>query len=629
MLSERYADRLEKILISKDQWHPYPTIKERDAWAALPEPVINAHIKAGEDALGYTWPGLPANLFLQFARNGNRSNYQDVRNARRNTLRDLIIAECLENKGRFLDDIANGIWTTCEETYWGVPAHLYMQKKGAGLPDIHDITVDLFVAETVSLLTWATYLLGDTLDTVSDLIRPRILDEAQRRVITPCLERDDFWWMGIHNHPSYNEPRVNNWTPWICSNWLTSVLVLEADPLRRVAATDKILHCLDAFINSYHSDGGCDEGPGYWGRAAASLFDNLELLHSATNGAIDIFTQSLIRNMGQFIYRAQIANDYFVNFADASAIVSPSASLVYRYGKAIGDPDMASFGAWAAQKSDVGQSTLGDSLGRFLPAAFTLKDLLNTEPNTPLPRDVWLDGIQFFATRDTAGSSDGFYVAAKGGHNAESHNHNDVGNVIVYIDGKPVLVDAGVETYTAKTFSPQRYDIWTMQSAYHTLPTVNGIQQLPGRAFAASRVSYTPGEDQVDFFLDLANAYPKEAAIKNWNRTIRLIRGEEVTITDQFDLRAVLHEMSMHMITPCDVTIQDDTLLLKETPFGKDRLTGSATVYYNTDLFDVSVEKIPITDTRMLNVWGDHLNRITFAEKVRKLHDTWQFRITR
>ncbi|MGA1198508.1 MAG: hypothetical protein ACO36I_18630, partial [Candidatus Latescibacterota bacterium] len=60
MLSERYADRLEKILISKDQWHPYPTIKERDAWAALPEPVINAHIKAGEDALGYTWPGLPA-----------------------------------------------------------------------------------------------------------------------------------------------------------------------------------------------------------------------------------------------------------------------------------------------------------------------------------------------------------------------------------------------------------------------------------------------------------------------------------------------------------------------------------------------------------------------------------------
>jgi hypothetical protein len=156
---------------------------------------------------------LPASLFLQFARNGNRSNYQDVRTARRNTLQNLIIAECLENKGRFLDDIANGIWTTCEETYWGVPAHLYMQEKGPGLPDIHDVTVDLFAAETLSLLTWATYLLGDTLDTVSDLIRPRILDEAQRRIITPCLERDDFWWMGIHNHPVLSKNHASTTGP--------------------------------------------------------------------------------------------------------------------------------------------------------------------------------------------------------------------------------------------------------------------------------------------------------------------------------------------------------------------------------------------------------------------------------
>jgi len=168
-----------------------------------------------------------------------------------------------------------------------------------------------------------------------------------------------------------------------------------------------------------------------------------------------------------------------------------------------------------------------------------------------------------------------------------------------------------------------------MQSAYHTVPTINSIQQLPGREFEASRVSYTLGEEQVDFFLDLAKAYPKKAAIKNWNRTISLIRGEEVTITDQFDLQAVMDEMSMHMITPCDVEIQSDTLALKETTFGKDRLTGTATVHYNTELFDVSVEKIPITDSRMSGVWGDHLNRITFTEKVRKLHDTWQFRITR
>ena len=48
--------------------------------------------------------------------------------------------------------------------------------------------------------------------------------------------------------------------------------------------------------------------------------------------------------------------------------------------------------------------------------------------------------------RVTERSSDGFYVAAQGGHNAESHNHNDVGNFIVFLNGKPVIVDVGVET---------------------------------------------------------------------------------------------------------------------------------------------------------------------------------------
>ena len=76
------------------------------------------------------------------------------------------------------------------------------------------------------------------------------------------------------------------------------------------------------------------------------------------------------------------------------------------------------------------------------------------------------------AARSKDGSAEGLYLAAQGGHNAESHNHNDVGNFIVYADGQPAIIDVGVETYTAKTFSSQRYEIWTMQSAYHNLPSI-------------------------------------------------------------------------------------------------------------------------------------------------------------
>jgi hypothetical protein len=88
-----------------------------------------------------------------------------------------------------------------------------------------------------------------------------------------------------------------------------------------------------------------------------------------------------------------------------------------------------------------------------------LRDLLEMDARPPLLRDVWFDELQVMAAREQAGSAAGFYVSAKGGHNDESHNHNDVGSFVVYLDGKPLLVDPGVETYNIKTFSPQRYEL--------------------------------------------------------------------------------------------------------------------------------------------------------------------------
>ena len=150
---------------------------------------------------------------------------------------------------------------------------------------------------------------------------------------------------------------------------------------------------------------------------------------------------------------------------------------------------MRLFGAWAAQSQGLKGVLEPGSIGRELPALFDTE--VRTAPaRQPLVRDMWLPGIQIMAARIREGSAEGLYLAAQGGHNAESHNHNDVGNFIVYADGEPAIIDVGVETYTAKTFSAQRYDIWTMQSAYHNLPTVNGVMQGAGREFAARDVAY-------------------------------------------------------------------------------------------------------------------------------------------
>src|SRR5581483_438120 len=171
------------------------------------------------------------------------------------------------------------------------------------------------------------------------------------------------------------------------------------------------------------------------------------------------------------------------------------------------------------------------------------------KPVEPLPRDVFLPDLEMAAARDAAGSTAGLYFGIKGHHNAESHNHNDVGSFMLYADGEPVLIDVGVETYTVKTFSPERYDIWTMQSAYHNLPTINGVMQAHGRRFAARDVRQAADDREASIEMDLAAAYPAEAAVQSWKRRLVLTRGQAVTLTETYALREVRAPLVLNFMT--------------------------------------------------------------------------------
>ena len=624
MLSDRYPpDVLSKSLLGREDYHPYPTAHEREPWESLPPVVQAAHIERGERAVAEEYPPTPATVFLDFARNGNRSRYQDLCGKRRNMLGDLVLAECVEGSGHFLDPMADGIWCICEETYWGVPAHVGVQQAGVDLPDVAEPTVDLFAAETAALLAWTYYLIGDDLDTVSKLIRPRIEYEIERRILTPCLERDDFGWMGLQEGA-----RVNNWNPWICSNWLACALLMEPDAERRLQAVNKILKCLDVFINGYPEDGGCDEGPGYWNRAGASLFDCLELLLGATDGKVDVYDESLIRNMGRFIYRAHISGSWLINFADAGARAYPSPSLVFRYGQRIRDEAMMGYGAFCADAVNVKEKGVSGNLGRALPALFTMGELVATQPRQPLPRDVWLPQTQVMVARSTEGSSDGFFLAAKGGHNDESHNHNDVGQFVVFRDGKPVLIDIGVEVYTRKTFSSERYTIWTMQSRWHNLPTVNEVMQAPGREFAARDLHYHAGSEAAHLDLDMKGAYPEEAGIASWRRSFTFLRRGDILVEDTCTLSRA-DNLFFSLVTPSAVIINEDgAITLRERMLPNGLPTGVATLYFGVDKLSASVEEVALSDGNLTNIWGDRLFRIELAVKAPQTEDKFSLRIT-
>jgi hypothetical protein len=610
------ATDLAQVLASADTFRPYPTVADRAAWVQVPQG--EAFVAEAERQLATEWATLPATRFLDYARDGNRGRYEALLFSRREKLAALVVGELVEARGRFTDAIADGLWLICEESFWGVPAHVGAQKRGSGLPDVTEPTVDLFAAETGALLAWTDFLLGDRLDAVHPLLRERVRLEVDRRILTPALDRDDFWWMG------FSPREVNNWNPWINSNWLASALLLERDPERRLRAVRKIARSLDRFVDAYPDDGGCDEGPSYWGRAGASLFESLELLHAATGGRVDVFREPVVRAIGRYIARAYIQGDYYVNLGDASAKVEPEPELVFRYGRAVGDPSLAGFGSFlAARRGPYGPADLPrfGSLARVLPALLRSGDIAATPPREPLEGEVWLPDLQMMAARERPGSPRGLYVAAWGGHNGQSHNHNDVGNAIVYADGKPVLIDVGAPEYTSKTFSSRRYEIWTMQSAFHNLPAINGADQSPGAESRAREVVFTPGRDVVRFSLDIAAAYPPEAKVIRWRRDVMLDRKRrEVVLAEDFVLGEAREPVRLHFMTPLapDVSRSGQVVLTRSArvPVSAGGEAGHV-LLYPSKRFAASIEELPVDDARLRPVWGDRLYRIVLTARDR------------
>jgi len=627
-LGELYPkEKLGKLLTPRAQWHPFAKAEDRTAWTSIRESVRDKFIRLGAEYLDKDVPNLPATLYLEYRRIGNRSNYQDVWYERRKMLHCLTLAECMEGKGRFLDAVANVTWAICEESSWTFPAHIAAQKAGSGLPDTTEPIVALFSAETANSLAWTVYLLKEQLDTVSPQICKRAEREIDQRILTPYLERDNFGWMAFRSRS--NGRRPNNWNPWINSNVLAAALLIEKDESRRLELTHKVLRCLDNFFVPYPSDGSCDEGPSYWGRAGASVFDNLELLYSATGGGLDLYEDSAVREIGRFIYRAHVCGDYFANVGDCDARLDIDRDLVFRYGKRIGDKKMQNLAAFALVEQGLFESERSfRSLGRMLYELFDISDLLAAESlSQPLVRDVWLghEDMQLMAARDKEGSAEGLYVACWASHNGQSHNHNDVGNFIIFADGRPFIIDIGRPTYTRQTFSSRRYEIPEMQSAFHNLPTINGVTQQAGKRYAAEDVKYNLTEAGARLRMDIAPAYPDKAGIRSWIRTVSLNRGENVELVDSFELKKASRNITQNLITPCEVVRHESgKLVLRDSVEGIE-----LAVAYDPEILTARVESIPPTDEKLAKIWGARMYRILLTPKSATRTATWTLRFAK
>ena len=648
LLTSAYGpERVAAMLLPIDGYRPFPTIQDRTGWDGLRGETRAALLADGETYLGFHWPEMPATVFLEYARMGNRSDYEAIRNKRMGALQALVFAECVEARGRFVDDIVNGLWATCEESFWGVPAHLYIQKADLGLPDPRDPIVDLFAAQTAALVATAVYLLGDTLDKVNPLVRERCVFEAERRILEPCLAQN-FMWMGLpggkprHDLPWLVDPKagevqaVNNWNAWICWNWLTTALFLDRDAARRAKGVGKIMLCLDKFIDSYPDDGGCEEGPGYWSVATGALFEGLELLRSATAGKLDIYGNPLLLEMALYMPRTQIAGEFYINQGDASSILRPDADKLFRMGRRLRNKDVIDFAVATIPPKYVPAT---------LPSLFDEVELRKQPPaRTPLYRDTWLPETRVMAARKRAGSSEGLYLACIASDNGKSHSHNDTGSFWVYSDGLPILIDLGQESYQKKSFDVHRYEIPTMQSSWHNLPTIGAVE--PGRAatqtgpapgqvtpgvgmdegvgpqFAATDVRYRATDAEAELSMELRGCFPAAARLRSWRRSVRLTRAlDQVRIVDTYALDQAV-PVTLNLITTCAITEPSKGVLELTHPFWGatiDPKPGATTapvhITYDPAVLTFRTDTMDLENAELVRNWGRKAYRIRLTAK--------------
>ncbi len=614
------AQNIEQLL--SKEFAPFPKYGEA-GWQQLSAEAKETILSGAEELLEKEWPSLLAVRYMDFQRNGNRSNYEGVYFERRDRLFRMMAAECVEGKGRFIDQIINGIWLICEESSWVVPAHnphhKPKEKRNEALPDCtRELPyIDLFAAETAALLSWICYFLRDRLDQESDLICKRIEKEIAHRIFEPFLYYSDMNWMGLH----HSRP-VNNWNPWISSNVLNAILIMDKDEERRIAGLKKIARCAQRFLDFYAEDGGCDEGPSYFNAAGASMLDVLELFYDATDGKLSLYDKPLIGNMADYIRHVYIDGAYFVNFADAPCSISNvSAGCLIRAGKLTGKDRLSDFGRTMYREGlavkpwdlHIGRHNM---LYRKLKALFTFKEE-DFAPLEPLSSDAhYFAGIQVAAAR----TKDNLFFAAKGGNNAESHNHNDVGSYILYAKGQPCAIDAGVGRYSKKTFDERRYTIWSMRSSYHNTAIINGLNQLHGREFAAHSAEYCEDGAVVRFALNLENAYAPAAAVTAFRRSFELDRdANELTVTDSLTLSKAEQPTQLPVMCYLPPVIEE----------GCARING-ITLHFDPALFTASYEEISLDDEENpITCWKkDTLYRLLLTRTEAKTEDQWTLRYT-
>ncbi len=447
-------------------------------------------ISEAEKLLEQAIPEQPDDLYLDFSRTGNRTRWQRVSGRRRARVRAFALAECLENKGRFIPAFEEIVRVLCSERTWIMPAH------DRALTNFHGKSVDIDLGS--SMLAWslgtADYLLADKLSSETRLL---IRNNLDRRIFQPYRDmvsgkRKKNWWM----------TGTNNWNAVCLAGVTGSALAVIDSRERRALFVAAAEDYSKNFLEGFTDDGYCSEGLGYWNYGFGYYIMLSEMIYQATDGKVDLLQDAQVKQAATFGSRIEIINGVYPAFADCSIRARPGSRLMYFISRRFG----LGLRNWEKFDPVSAGSSLYQSMMYCFPNSASRSLPAQNASQGPGIRS-WFEKAGILICRPAANSTSRLAVALKGGNNAEHHNHNDVGSFVVVLDDKPLLLDPGGEVYTARTFSSRRYESKVLNSFGHPVPLVAGKLQRTGRRAGGRVVREDFSEDTDTLVLDISSAY--------------------------------------------------------------------------------------------------------------------------
>ena len=407
---------------------------------------------------------------------GDRNQHQALYFNRRSRLTLLQVLALADDA--YLDDLENILAAICDEFTWVLPAHS-LDKTTNTYNYEH---IDLLAAETGLYLSETAYVFGDKL---SADIRKRISLALQRHIVD-IYESKSFAW----------EQRGNNWTA-VCAG-AVGATYLYAFPQRFDGVKQRIVSSMNSYLNGFDDEGYSSEGIAYWlyGFGFFSIF--FDIYNGLKGEKHPLSNSEKVKKVLQYFHNAKMDENVFLPFADGGRTDFETNPFYFYTMKNL-------------FQDDFDLPTL--SMAKPEEKAFGFRLLNGVHAyGVPMPKPnqtgtAYYQNSQVFIHKNAR-----YSFAAKGGHNQEFHNHNDVGSFQIVKDGKRLLVDLGPGEYTYGYFNipddsfEGRYGdkIFVCGSKSHGVPIVNGCAQAYGKAYYGEVLE----QSDTRFTVQLKNAYP-------------------------------------------------------------------------------------------------------------------------